>query len=84
MPTMLEAIISPSPAQYDRGKNTRSVSTKITQERYDTLMMATKEFRVKKSELLAAIFDHGFRTLEKKLARSSSYQPQTQERQQPQ
>lgn len=67
MPTMLEHLLAPRPFA-ERVKDGRSVSTKVTHDRYETLMEATRVFKVRKSELLAGIFDHGFRHLEAQLA----------------
>ena len=67
---------TPEPQRVREGK---SVSTRISLERYDTLMEATRQFDVKKSDLVAAVFDYGFLFLESKLkqARKDSESGQT-------
>lgn len=67
MPSMLEQMVAPRP-ETTRVREGKSVSTRISHERHEALMEATRLFNQRKTDLVAAVFDYGFEFLEKKLA----------------
>lgn len=67
MASMLEQMLAPRPEKA-RVREGKSVSTRISVERHDALLEASRLFGQRKSDLVAAVFDYGFEFLEKKLA----------------
>lgn len=67
MPSMLEQMVAPRP-EMARVREGKSISTRISHERHEALMEATRLFNQRKSDLVAAVFDYGFEFLEKRLA----------------
>ena len=67
MPSMLEQMVAPRP-ETPRVREGKSISTRISHERHEALMEATRLFNQRKTDLVAAVFDYGFEFLEKKLA----------------
>lgn len=67
MPSMLEQMVAPQ-SETARVPEEKSISTRISHERHEALMEATRLFNQRKTDLVAAVFDYGFEFLEKKLA----------------
>ena len=66
MASMLEQMLAPRPEKA-RVREGKSISTRISVERHETLLEASRLFGQRKSDLVAAVFDYGFEFLEKKL-----------------
>lgn len=67
MASMLEQMLAPRPEKA-RVREGKSISTRISVERHEALIEASRLFGQRKSDLVAAMFDYGFEFLEKKLA----------------